>query len=48
MDGKAKHPTDEEILEEMEKDTDAGAIQEEINEEGEEKRDRNRNTHSED
>ena len=38
MDGKAKEPTDEEMLEEMERDTDAGAIQEELNEEEDAKR----------
>ncbi len=42
MDGDAKEPTDKDILKEMEKDTDAGAIQEEIDEEEDEKRQRDR------
>lgn len=47
MDSKAKQPTDKDILKELEKDTDAGAIQEEINEKENERRKRDRNASSE-
>lgn len=39
---KPKEPTDKDILKEMEKDTDAGAIEEEMNEEKEDGKQKDR------